>query len=99
MTNEIDFQMLANLSGFSDRIIGLQTEMDYIKSDEFQYSITYCPYLEECKQRGLDMKFCHIFEGVFTEEISKNIGELTEPARMCLGDSKCTIRLRNTRGK
>ena len=91
--------MLASLAGFSDRMFGLQTEMDYNKPDEFQYSISYCPYLEESKRRGLDMEFCHIFEDVYIEEISKNVGEFIEPARMCNGDSKCTFRMRNTFGR
>ena len=96
MTKGLDFQMLAQLAGYSDRMLGLHTEMDYIKQNEFQYSITNCPYLEESKQRGLDMEFCHIFEEVFMEEISRNLGEFTEPARMCDGDSKCIFRMKNT---
>ena len=87
--------MLVDLTGFSDRMFGLQTEMDYKKPDEFQYSITYCPYLEESKQRGLNMEFCQIFEDVYIEEINKNVGEFTEPARMCDGNSKCTFKMKN----
>jgi hypothetical protein len=99
MTEGLDFQMLASLAGFSDKMMGLQTEMDYSNSDEFQYSISYCPYLEECKRRGLDMEFCHVFENVYMEEISKKLGEFTEPSRMCDGDKKCTFRMKNTFGR
>ena len=99
MTKGLDFQTLSSLAGFSDRMFGLQTKMDYNKPDEFQYSITSCPYLDESKSRGMDMEFCHIFENVYMEEITKNIGEFTEPDRMCNGDSKCSFRMRNTFGR
>ncbi len=90
------FEEIRKMAGISDRILGLSVRQDYANPDELQYSITYCPFLEESKQRGLDMDFCNIIEKVQMEEVSKNLAELTEPARMCQGDSKCTIRMRNT---
>ena len=95
----LDFQQLAKFMGISDGVMGFQMEMDYLKPDEFQYSITYCPYLEECKRKGLGMDFCNVLEEVGTEEINKNIGEATQPERMCNGDNKCTFRMRNTLGR
>jgi hypothetical protein len=83
----------------TDRILGLEEEVDYSKSDEVQYSITYCPYLEECKQRGIDAEFCEVLESIGIEEISKSIGEFTEPKRMCKGDTKCIFKIRNTLGR
>jgi hypothetical protein len=96
MTQGIDFQTMAGFAGMSDRMFGLITELDYIKPDEFQYSITYCPFLEESKARGLDNAFCHALEEVTTEAVTRELGEFTEPARMCDGDGKCTFRMRNT---
>ena len=96
MTKGIDFQTMAGFAGMSDRMFGLVTELDYIKPDEFQYSVTYCPFLEESKTRGLDNEFCHALEEVTTEAVTRELGEFTEPARMCDGDSKCTFRMRNT---
>jgi hypothetical protein len=91
------FEEITKIAGIPDRILGLQVEHDYTKPDEFQYSITYCPYLEESKRRGMDREFCTIIEDVQIEEVSKHLGKMTDPARMCRGDSKCTIRMRNTR--
>ncbi|OGL48799.1 MAG: hypothetical protein A3C43_04455 [Candidatus Schekmanbacteria bacterium RIFCSPHIGHO2_02_FULL_38_11] len=91
-----NFEEIKKLAGLPDKIFGLQLKHDYTKPDEFQYTITYCPYLEESKRRGLGMDFCDIMEEVEIEEVSKNLGEITEPTRMCKGDSKCIIRMRNT---
>ena len=93
------FEEITKIAGIPDRILGLQVEHDYTKPDEFQYSITYCPYLEESKRRGMDREFCTIIEDVQIEEVSKHLGKMTDPARMCRGDSKCTIKMRNTLGK
>jgi hypothetical protein len=91
-----NFEEIKKLAGLQDRIFGFCVEPDYMNADEFQYSITYCPYLEACKQTGSDAEFCNIIEDVEMEEVSKRLGEMTEPTRMCHGDSKCTIRIRNT---
>ena len=93
------FEEIKKLAGIPDRILGLQMKYDYSKPNDLQYSITYCPYLEESKRRGLGTDFCDIIEDVQIEEVSKHLGEMTEPARMCHGDSKCTIRMRNTFGR
>ena len=93
---EKSFEEITKVAGIPDRILGLQVKQDYTKNDEFQYSITYCPYLEESKRRGMDADLCNIIEDIQIEEVSKNLGEMTEPARMCHGDGKCTIRMRNT---
>jgi len=90
------FEEIKKIAGLQDRIFGFKVEKDYVKPDEFQYSIIYCPYLEESKRRGIGMDVCNIIEEVEMEEVGKHLGEMTEPARMCRGDSKCTIRLRNT---
>ena len=95
---EKNFEEIKKVAGIPDRILGLRLKQDYTKPDEFQYSITYCPYLEESKRRGMDMDFCNIIEDIQIEEINKNLAEVTEPHRMCWGDSKCTIRMRNTLG-
>ena len=95
---EKNFEEIKKVAGIPDRILGLRVKQDYTKPDEFQYSITYCPYLEESKRRGMDMDFCSIIEDIQIEEINKNLAEVTEPHRMCWGDSKCTIRMRNTLG-
>ena len=92
------FEEISKIAGIPDKIMGLHVEQDYAKPNEFQYSITYCPYLEESKRRGVGMDFCNIIEDIQIEEINKNLGEITEPSRMCWGDSKCTIRMRNTLG-
>jgi hypothetical protein len=94
-----NFEGVKKVATIPDRILGLKIQQDYSTPDEFQYSITYCPYLEESKRRGLDMEFCNITEEVQIEEVSKSLGEMTEPTRMCRGDSKCTIRMRNTLGR
>ena len=96
---EKSFEDIAKVAGITERIFGFQTEQDYTRPDELQYSITYCPYLEECKRRGIGVDFCNIIEEVETEEVSKNLGEVTEPTRMCWGDSKCTIKMKNTFGR
>ena len=93
------FEEIKKFAGRQDRIFGFQVEKDYVKPDEFQYIITYCPYLEESKRRGIGMELGNIIEEVEMEEVSKHLGEMTEPARMCHGDSKCTIRVRNTLGR
>ena len=91
------FEEITKIAGIPDRILGLQVEHDYTKPDEFQYSITYCPYHEESKRRGMGREFCTIIEDVQIEEVSKHLGKMTDTARMCRGDSKCTIKMRNTR--
>lgn len=93
------FEEIKKMAGLTDRIFGYQTKHDYTKPDEFQYIITYCPYLEESKRRGIGMDFCNINEDIEIEEFSKNFGEITEPTQMCHGDSVCTIRMRNTLGR
>ena len=93
------FEEIKKVAGIPERFLGFQTEHDHIKSDEVQYSITLCPFLEESKRRRLDMEFCNTIEDVEMEEVSKNLGELIEPTRMCQGDDKCTIQIRNTLGK
>jgi len=93
------FEEIKNLAGLPDRILGFQITQDYIRNDEFQYSITFCPYFAESKRRGMSPEFCNILEEVEIEEVSRNLGELAEPTRMCQGDSKCTVRIRNTLGK
>ena len=93
------FEEIAKVAGITERFFGFQTEQDYARPDELQYSITHCPYLEECKRRGIGVDFCNIIEEVETEEVSKNLGEVTEPTRMCWGDSKCTIKMKNTFGR
>jgi len=96
---EKSFEEIAQVSGIPDKILGLDVKKDYIKPDEFQYSITYCPYLEESKRRNMGMDLCDIIEDVQLEEINKNLAEITEPIRMCRGDSKCTITMKNTFGR
>ena len=96
---EKSFEEISKVAGIPDRILGLHLKQDYVKDDELQYSITYCPYLEESKRRGMDMDFCNIIEDIQIEELGKNLAELTEPSRMCRGDSKCTIRMKNTLGR
>jgi hypothetical protein len=93
------FEDIKKVAGIPERVLGFQTELDYVKDDEVQYFITFCPFLEESKHRGMDMNFCNIFEKVETEEVSQYLGEISEPSRMCFGDSKCTIRIRNTLGR
>ena len=96
---EKSFEEIAKVAGITERFFGFQTEKDYTKPDELQYTITYCPYLEECKRRGIGVDFCNIIEEVETEEVSKSLGKITEPTRMCWGDSKCTIKMENTFGR
>jgi len=93
------FEEITKIVGIPDKMLGLQIEQDYGTPNEFQYSITCCPYYEESKKRGMDREFCTIIEDVQIEEVSKHLGEMTESARMCRGDSKCTIKMRNTLGK
>ena len=94
-----NFEEIKKIASIPDRMLGLQIHQDFSKPDELQFSITSCPYLEESKRRGMDMEFCKSLEDVQMEEVSRTLGELTEPARMCLGDNKCTIRMRNTLGR
>ena len=96
---EKNFEEIKKLAGLQDRIFGFHIEQDYLKTDEFQYSITHCPYLETSNMMGINMDLCNLIEEVEMEEVSKNLGEMTEPNRMCHGDSKCTIRVRNTLGR
>jgi hypothetical protein len=96
---EKNFEEIKKLAGLQDRIFGFHIEQDYLKTDEFQYSITHCPYLETSNMLGINMDLCNLIEEVEMEEVSKNLGEMTEPNRMCHGDSKCTIRVRNTLGR
>ena len=93
------FEDIKKVAGVGDKILGLHLKQDYVKDDELQYSITYCPYLEESKRRGMDMDFCNIIEDIQIEELGKNLAELTEPSRMCRGDSKCIIKMKNTLGR
>ena len=93
------FEDIKKVAGVADRILGLHLKQDYVKDDELQYSITYCPYLEESKRRGMDMDCCNIIEDIQIEELGKNLAELTEPSRMCRGDSKCIIKMKNTLGR
>jgi len=93
------FEDIKKVAGVGDKILGLHLKQDYVKDDELQYSITYCPYLEESKRRGMDMDFCNIIEDIQIEELGKNLAELTEPSRMCRGDHKCTIKMKNTLGR
>lgn len=94
-----NFEQIKKLAGLQDRIFGFHVEHDYTKTDEFQYSITFCPYLETSNMLGMNMDLCNLIEEVEMEQVSKNIGEMTEPTRMCHGDSRCTIRIRNTLGR
>jgi hypothetical protein len=93
------FEGVKKVATIPDRILGLKIQPEISRPDEFQYSITSCPYLEESKRRGMDMECCNVTEEVQMEEVSKSLAEMTEPARMCRGDSRCTVRLRNTFGK
>ena len=95
----LDFQTIAGLLPVSDNMLGITSATDYRNADEARYSISYCPYLEECKKRGLDMQFCEIMEEAGIQEVSRTIGEFTEPRRMCRGDSTCTFIMRNTLGR
>jgi hypothetical protein len=99
MVKDLGFQETAHFIGFSDRVMGFQMGMDYLKPDEFQYSITYCPFLEECKRRGIDMEFCNVLEEVGLDESSKTLGKVEELTRMCWGDNKCTFKMSNTLGR
>ena len=99
MSEGQDFQTITTFMPITDRILGLEEKVDYSKVDEVQYSVTYCPYLEECKRREIDVEFCEILESVGIEEISKSIGEFTEPKRMCKGDAKCIFSIKNTLGR
>ena len=94
-----DFQTIATLIPLGDRMLGLQSNTESATADEVHYSVSYCPYLEESKHRGMDMELCTILEEIGIEEISKNLGEFTEPHRMCCGDSTCIFIMRNTQGK
>ena len=47
-----NFDDIKKIAGIPERVLGFQTELDYIKDDEVQYSITLCPFLEESKHRG-----------------------------------------------
>ena len=96
---EKSFKEISKVAGIPDRILGLHVTNDYIRPDEFQYPITYCPYLEETKRRGMDMDLCNIIEDIQIEELNKNLAEVTEPIRMCWGDNKCTIKMKNTLGR
>jgi len=93
------FEDIKKVARVADRILGLHLKQDYVEDNELQYSITYCPYLEESKRRGMDMDFCNIIEDIQIEELGKNLAELTEPSRMCRGDSKCIIKMKNTLGR
>lgn len=93
------FEEIKKMAGRQDRIFGFHLEQTSTKPDELQYFITYCPYLEESKRRGIGIDLCNIIEEVEMEEVNKSLGEMSEPTRMCHGDSKCTIRLMNTLGK
>jgi len=93
------FEEISQVAGIPDRILGLHVKKDYTKPEEFQYSITYCPYLEESRRREMDMDFCNIIEDIQIEELNKSLAEVTEPIRMCWGDSKCTIKMKNTFGR
>lgn len=99
MAQGVDFETLSEMAGYQDRMLGLKTRKDYGTQDEFQYTITNCPYLEECRSRGLDAEFCHIFEDVYAAEVSRHLGQFSEPARMCDGDQECVFQMRNTFGK
>ncbi len=99
MVKGLGFQETAQFIGYSDRVMGFQMEMDYLKPDVFQYSITYCPFLEECKRRGIDIEFCNVLEEVGLDESSKTLGKVEEPTRMCWGDDKCTFKMSNTLGR
>jgi hypothetical protein len=96
---EKNFEEIKRLAGLQDRVFGFHVEQDYAETDKFQYSITYCPYLETSNMLGINMDLCNLIEEVEMEEVSKNLGEMTEPTRMCHGDSKCIIRVRNTLGR
>ena len=96
---EKSFDEISKVAGIPDKILGLQVNHDYSRPGEFQYSITYCPYLEESKRRGMDMDFCNIIEDIQIEELNKNLAEVTEPSRMCQGDSQCIIKMKNTMGR
>jgi len=96
MAQSLDFQTIAAFAGYSDHMMGLPSKVDYIKEDAFQYSITRCPYLDACRERGLDASFCHVFEEVYISVVNKSIGELTEPERLCDGDGRCVFTVRNT---
>ena len=93
------FEELKKMAGILDRILGLHVKQDQTGPDELQYTITYCPYLEESKRRGMEMDFCNILEEIQIEEINKDLAEITEPERMCRGDSKCIVKMRNTLGR
>jgi len=93
------FEEIKKFAGRQDRMFGFQIEQVSTKPDELQYFITCCPYLEESKRRGTGIDLCNIIEEVEMEEVGKRLGEMTEPTRMCRGDSKCTVRIRNTLGR
>ena len=92
------FQELKKMAGVPDRILGLHVKQNETGTDELQYTITHCPYLEESKRRGMEIDFCNILEEVQIEEINKDLAEITEPERMCWGDDKCTVKMRNIFG-
>jgi hypothetical protein len=91
---EKSFEEISQVAGIPDRILGLHVKKDYTRPEEFQYSITYCPYLEESRRREMDMDLCNIIEDIQIEELNKSLAEVTEPIRMCWGDSKCTIKMK-----
>lgn len=93
------FEEIKKFVGRQDRIYGFQQEQASTKPDEFQYFVTCCPYFEESKRRPISSELCNIIEEVEMEEVGRHLGEMTEPTRMCRGDSKCTVRIRNTLGR
>ena len=99
MTDTMDFETITSLAGFTESILGLKAQMDYSRPDAFQYTISYCPYWEECSRRGLDAQLCHCMEQVYQQAMNEHIGTFTEPRRMCDGDAVCTFRMHNTMGR
>jgi hypothetical protein len=87
------------MAGSQDRIFGFRIERVDSGPDELQYVVSFCPYLEECKKREMNLDICAIIEGIEMEQVSKSLGELTQPGQMCKGDNMCRIKLRNTLGR
>jgi hypothetical protein len=93
------FAEIKKMAGSQDRIFGFRIERVDSGPDELQYVVSFCPYLEECKKRGMNLDICAIIEGIEMEQVSKSLGELTQPEQMCKGDTVCRIKLRNTLGR
>ena len=95
---KVGFEELRQGAEIVDRILGYRIERDYDRPEEFQISLSNCPYLERAREYGLEKVVCKFICDWQAEQVSKTLCEMKILSKIGEGGEKCTFRFRNIIG-